>query len=277
MTVANDSGTRGAEQGELVVVGTGYRAIGDLTLQAQSYIRGADKVFHMVGDPLCSDHILRLNSNAESLVGCYERGKLRADSYREMATRILNEVRKGRLVCAVFYGHPGVFVAPSHMAIKQAKAEGFRARMLPAASAEDWIFADLGIDPGLEGCQSFEASDFLLRSRIYDPTSLLILWQVGVIGMFDWSPEFDPRPGAQLLVKVLSRNYSPDHEVIVYEASPYEVCQPRIERVRVAELPEAKLTACSTLLVPPATRRHVDPDMRKRIDSLSRDRSDGMR
>ncbi|MBV8995972.1 MAG: hypothetical protein JO287_20230 [Pseudonocardiales bacterium] len=265
MTVADNSGTVGAEQGELIIVGTGYRAIGDLTLQAQSYIRAADRVLHLLSDPLCADHIARLNPNAESLMRFYERGKPRHESYQEMSARILDEVQKGRLVCAVFYGHPGVFVAPSHLAIKQAKAAGLRARMLPAVSAEDWIFADLGIDPGREGCHCFEASDFLLHSRIHDPTSLLILWQVGVIGMIDWSPEFNPRPGAQVLVEVMTRSYSSEHEVIIYEASPYEVCQPRIERLPLVELPEIKLTACSTLVVPPATRRRVDLDMAKRI------------
>jgi uncharacterized protein YabN with tetrapyrrole methylase and pyrophosphatase domain len=222
-------------------------------------------VFHLVADPLCADHILRINPNTESLMGYYDRGKSRQVSYQEMSAHILDEVRKDLLVCVVFYGHPGVFVAPSHMAIRQAREEGFQARMFPAASAEDWIFADLGIDPAPEGCQSFESSDFLLRSRIFDPTSLLILWQVGVIGMTDWSPEFDPRPGAQVLVEILTRHYPADHEVIVYEASPYEACKPRIERVPLTELPETKLTSSSTLVVPPAARRRIDREMAERI------------
>jgi hypothetical protein len=34
--------------------------------------------------------------------------------------------------------------------------------MLPAVSAEDCLFADLGVDPGAAGCQSHEAADFLI-------------------------------------------------------------------------------------------------------------------
>src|SRR2546429_6584747 len=45
---------------------------------------------------------------------------------------------------------------------RQAREEGFEAEMLPAVSAEDCLFADLGVDPGDEGCQSFEATSFLL-------------------------------------------------------------------------------------------------------------------
>ena len=43
-----------------------------------------------------------------------------------------SRIRAGFRVCAVFYGHPGVFVYPSHEAIRRARAEGFAARMLPA-------------------------------------------------------------------------------------------------------------------------------------------------
>ena len=49
--------------------------------------------------------------------------------------------------------------------------EGFNAQMLAGISAEDCLFADLGLDPGKNGCQSFEATDFLIRRRQFEPTS----------------------------------------------------------------------------------------------------------
>lgn len=266
--MANRSDQHSTAGGELVVVGTGYRAIGDLSLQAEGTIRHADHVFYLVDNPLCVDHILRLNPSAESLTDCYARGKPRLSSYREMADRILAEVRRERLVCAAFYGHPGVFVDPSHRAIRQARAEGFPARMLPAVSAEDWLFADLGIDPSSAGCQTFEASDFLLHARLFDPTSLLVLWQIGAIGMPDWSPEHDAAPGARLVTETLTPTYGPDHEVVVYEATPYPVAEPRIERIPLSELADTKLTACSTLVIPPLPPRTVDPEMSRRLGRL---------
>jgi precorrin-2 methylase len=59
----------------------------------------------------------------------------------------MTAVREGLNVCAAFYGHPGVFVYASHQSIRLARAEGFEAQMLPGISAEDCVFADLGIDP----------------------------------------------------------------------------------------------------------------------------------
>lgn len=41
------------------------------------------------------------------------------------------------------------------------------------------MYADLDLDPGTHGVQSFEATDFLLYRRQIDPTSALILWQAG--------------------------------------------------------------------------------------------------
>ena len=65
---------------------------------------------------------------------------------------MLQEVRLGKVVVGVFYGHPGIFVAPSHRAISIARAEGYEAKMLPAVSAEDSLYADLGVDPSRCGC-----------------------------------------------------------------------------------------------------------------------------
>jgi Tetrapyrrole (Corrin/Porphyrin) Methylases len=79
-----------------------------------------------------------------------------------MVNRIIKYVKRDLRVCAVFYGHPGVFCTPSHESIRIARKLGYRATMLPAISAEDCLFADLGVDPGKHGCQSFEATDFLV-------------------------------------------------------------------------------------------------------------------
>jgi predicted XRE-type DNA-binding protein len=58
---------------------------------------------------------------------------------------------------------------------------GHLARMLPAISADSCLYADLEIDPARDGCQSFEATDFLVHDRLVDSRSLLIHWQIGMI------------------------------------------------------------------------------------------------
>lgn len=98
---------------------------------------------------------------------------------------MLREVRAGYNVLGLFYGHPGVFVSPSHRAISTARQEGYKARMLPGISAEDYMFADLGFDPSTNGCMSCEATEVLLRNQPMNPSIHNIIWQVGAIGICD--------------------------------------------------------------------------------------------
>ena len=153
-----------------------------MTLEARAAIAAADEVLYLVPDPVSASGIEALNPSARSLHGLYEDGVSHRDAYERMAEAILEPVRAGKRVCAAFYGHPGVFVLPSHDAIARARAEGFDATMLPGVSAEDCLVADLGVDPARNGLQSYEAGDFLRRRPVIEPTTALVLWQIGVVG-----------------------------------------------------------------------------------------------
>ena len=253
-------------RGRLTIVGTGFIAAGHTTLEALSYMRSASKLFFLVSDPVTIRWIKSLNPRTESLASSYASGRKRERTYEEMVERMLAPVRRGQEVCAAFYGHPGVFVDPSHEAVKRARAEGHEARMLPGISAEDCLFADLGLDPGEEGCQSFEATDFLIHRRRFDSRSLLVLWQIGAIGVLTYRPgTLWSRKGLRVLAEALRRHYRADHEVVVYEASPFPVCPPRIDRLPLAELPHAEVTLASTLAVPPTRAVRSDPEMLERL------------
>lgn len=243
------------KKGSLIIVGTGIQLVVHATHEARMSIEQAEKVLYVVADYPTEIWIESINSNAESLYPLYENGKSRIEIYQKMVDRILAFVRDGLNVCAVFYGHPGVFVYPSHEAIRRARLEGFEARMLPGISAEDCLFADLGVDPARGGCQSFEATDFLVYRRKFDPSSSLILWQVGVIGALDFKKDGYAKDGLNVLVEVLKEYYDADHETVVYEASPlpYPICEPSIQIVPLSKLPEANVTPLSTLYVPPKT------------------------
>jgi hypothetical protein len=155
---------------------------------------------------------------------------------------------------------------PGHAAIRQAWLEGHAACMLPGVSAEDCLFADLGLDPLADGCQSFEATHFLVRRYRPDPTVPLILWQVGVIGVTGYREEpLWSRDGLAVLAEVLGLWYPPGHECVVYEAAMLPVCNPVILRVPLAELPAAAVTTASTLYVPPTGKAPVDPEMMARL------------
>jgi hypothetical protein len=144
--------------------------------------------------------------------------------------------------------------------------------MLPAISAEDCLFADLAIDPGEGGCQSFEASDFLITRHPPDVTCHLVLWQIGVIGqplhLDKDSSETLSRSALHLLVDHLVTHYGPTHQVTLYEAPLYAVCSSRISCLPLAELTETHISQYVTLFIPRLRRRERDPEMVRQLRDL---------
>jgi hypothetical protein len=179
-------------------------------------------------------------------------------------------VLAGDVVCAVSYGHPGMFADPFHDAVRRVRALGLRAVMHPAVSALDCLIADLGIDPGDRGCQSYESTDFVLYRRVIDVRSQLILWQIGAVGECCFQPNSGlwSRRGLEALIDVLLEYYHPDHEAVVYEASRHPMFASRIQHVAISRLADADITAASTLYVPPspsANSHEPDELMLKRL------------
>jgi uncharacterized protein YabN with tetrapyrrole methylase and pyrophosphatase domain len=254
-------------RGALIIVGTGISLVAHLTAEAQAQIAHADRVFYLIPHELADDWMRRLNPRCESLAPHYRPQHERAAVYAAICAQVLAAVRAGERVCAAFYGHPRVFVTPTEDLVRQARAEGFPVTVLPGISAEDCLFADLGLDPGAQGCQSYEASDFLLRPRRFDPSTPLILWQVGVIGYFAVvDAATDPAPGLATLATTLGRAYPVDHQVTLYQAALLPTGTALITRLPLSELPQAPATALTTLYVPPLGAPATDPVVAAEFD-----------
>jgi len=210
----------------------------------------ADVVLCLTAEPVATAWVAGLNPHTRSLQHHYEPGRPRAETYAAIGDEILRHVREGLDVCVALYGHPGLFVQPSHDAIACARAEGYRARLLPGISAEDCLFADLGIDPGRSGWQSYEATGFLVTGTRPDTAAALVLWQLGTVGNDLATRDAAPVELAELVASLLE-SYPAGHEAVVYEASPYPGFDPLIRRVPLGELAAEHVTAMSTLYVPP--------------------------
>jgi uncharacterized protein YabN with tetrapyrrole methylase and pyrophosphatase domain len=261
------------KKGSLVVVGTGIRTVGHMTLESIAWLKQADKVLYVVGDPIAESMIKELNPDgAESLTPMYAVGKQRIQTYNEMIDRILSCVREGMLTCCACYGHPGVFVYPSHESVRRARAEGYSAKMLPGISSEDCLFADLGVDPGIQGCQSYEATDFLANGRKIDPTSSVVLWQIGVVGDATYKTTGYDVSALPLLIERLLQYYPPTHPIYLYEAAILPGCEPTIIPVTIATLGYVPLSAGYTAYIPPAYQAVGDPVIYARMNALAAQR-----
>lgn len=253
--------------GQLVVVGSGIQLGRHISQRAQSEIETADIVFSLA-DPFATNWIKQLRPDLINLTDYYADDKDRRLSYRQMEQVILEAVQAGNSVCAVFYGHPGVFARVPHQAIKQAREAGFPARMEPGISAEDCLIADLGLDPGHRGLFSCEATQFLINHRSLDPAALVILWQVALTGNLDCIG-FQPHPPSlELLVGKLLEWYQPDTEIILYEAAILPIEPSRAERMALVELPGASFKELTTLVIPPSAELLPDQAMIDRLRQL---------
>ncbi len=264
--------------GRLACVGLGMTLGAHLTPRARSHIEGADVVFVAVSDPIVELWVQEMHADVRSLQPLYGRvsgEKSRQDTYREMVEVMLAEVRAGRRVCGVFYGHPGVFAQAPHRAVEQARREGFTAVMEAGVSAEDCLYADLGIDPGRVGCQHYEASQLMFYRRRLDPSAYLVVWQPSIAGdrsfrRFGTGPDH-----VRLLVEVLAEDWPLDHACTLYEAATLPIHVPRIETVRLRDLPEADLRLQTTLVLPPARPLQQNPEMLARLAALDEAGRDG--
>jgi tetrapyrrole methylase family protein/MazG family protein len=242
----------------LTVVGCGIKFLSHITVETKAYIEQSDKVFYLVNDPAMKEWISAANKNTESLDFLYQKHYLRKDSYQAITQYILDELKKMQHLCVVLYGHPGVFAQPGLDAVRLAKEQGYDAKLLPGISAQDCLFSDLLIDPGSHGCHSFEASDFLLYKRKFDPTSHLILWQVDIIGVLNNPYSHDNKKGAELLTGYLNNFYDLNHEVILYEAAQYPSFNPIIQHSTLSELSNLNSSRICTLYLPPKKSNHYD-------------------
>lgn len=237
-------------QARLVVVGSGIEFGRHASERCLSEIRAAEVVFCLV-DPFALAMIQGLRPDAINLGQHYAPGKDRRETYREIDARIMAELRAGKHVCAVFYGHPGVFADVPHAVVRKARAEGIPARMEPGISAEACLYANLGLDPGRRGVQSMEATHFLVYDRQLDSAGLVLLWQVALAGDLTCTRLHAEREGLQALVDRLLLWYPPEHQVILYEAARLPIQPPRIEHLALRDLPEASYAEYTTLVIPP--------------------------
>jgi uncharacterized protein YabN with tetrapyrrole methylase and pyrophosphatase domain len=263
------AGVRDGQAGSLVVVGTGIKTTGQLTIEALAWMQRAEALVYVVGDPIAQSVITTIKPDAEDLSIYYQEGQQRIHAYEAMIQHILRLVRSGKLTVGAFYGHPGVFAYPSHESIRRLRTEGYNAKMLPGISAEDCMFADLGVDPAVGGMQTYEATDFLINGPLIDNSTQLVIWQIGTLGDLTYRRNKYDTSAMPLLIGRLACFFPLDHLITVYEAPMFPGVEPMIARIPLYSLSTFPITAAMTLYIPPSRLRSPDPEMARRFYQMS--------
>jgi uncharacterized protein YabN with tetrapyrrole methylase and pyrophosphatase domain len=256
------------KKGNLINVGLGMTLGSHITPLSRSYIENADVVFVAASNNIVEQWVQGMNKDVRSLQPYYLEGTSRMQTYRKMVEVIMTELRKGKKVCGAFYGHPGVFAWAPHESIKQARAEGYKAHMEPGISAEDCLYADLGIDPGTYGCTHLEASQYMLRNKTFDASSYLILWQVGIAGDKSLARFSTSVAYKQVLVDMLLQSYPEDFEIILYECAVLPIEETRISLIKLKELATAKMSLKTTAVFPPYKKTTLNANTVKILENI---------
>ncbi|TPG69076.1 hypothetical protein EEL31_11410 [Brevibacillus laterosporus] len=252
-----------SKRGNLIILGSGIASVG-FTRDAETYIRAADAVFYVVTDPVTEVWVCSLRPDAYDLSTLYNDNKPRYYTYMQMTEAMLYDVRQGKTVVGIFYGHPGIFALSTHRAITIARREGHHAVMKPGISALDCLCADLGVDPSYPGMQTMEATDMLLRGKKPDTTQHVILWQVGLIGIADFRRRGFINKNFNIFIEFLQDVYGEDYSITHYVASSYPTLAPLIQTYTLRELlhqdVQSKVQSMSTFYLPPkdSTECHVE-------------------
>jgi uroporphyrin-III C-methyltransferase len=200
----------------------------------------------------------------------YGETKPRWDTYAEIVDELVSAVTAGARVCAVLYGHPGVFAWASHEAIARVRAAGLPARMLPAVSALDCLLADLGIDPAATGLQTYEATYFFVRRPAVDRHATLVLLQVGMLGESRGAATDAVAARFPLLVDRLTELYGGGREAILYEAAPVPGPAPAITRFALGDAGTVAPGVLATLCVPGVAPLRLDREARRALEVTGR-------
>lgn len=258
-----------AKVGSIVCVGTGMTLGAHITPICRSHIEQADVVFTSA-HPMMEQWVQTMNSDVRTLQRLYAEGKDRRITYREMVDAMMTEVRAGKKVVGAFYGHPGVFAWSPHKVIEQARQEGYAAHMEAGVSAEDCLYADLGIDPGSVGSQNFEASQFMFYQRNIDPSAYLILWQVAIAGDKSIKRFSTGKAYRQLLVELLSESYPLEHQVALYECPTLALEPPRIDWIALKDFADADISLITTMVLPPSKKMLKNQQILDRLSALDK-------
>ena len=239
----------------IVFIGVGIKFYAHMTQESISHIQECDKLFYLVNEPATIEWLKTQNSSAESLENIYFSDD-RLCAYQEISKKIIQETDNHTNICIVMYGHPLVLNLPTKLTIDAISncSLDVNVVILPGISSESVLYCDLGIDPGIGGIQSYEATELLLYNKAIEVTSHLIIWQIGIIGARGRVKGHDNKKGIKLLKKYLLKSFPENHLIKLYQASQYSHIKPIINTVKLSELNQVPMSQLVTAYIAPLSK-----------------------
>ncbi|WP_048709744.1 SAM-dependent methyltransferase [Microvirga massiliensis] len=244
---------------DIAIVGLGIAGLHQLTRQVEETIRRCTQVFVADTGTGMVEYLKSLGPDVVDLSTPDEARKHRVLSYRRMATEVVAAATAHAPVCFATYGHPTMFCYPTTLIQRAAIVLDLKVEVLPGISFLDTLLCDLGVDPGFDGLQLYEATDLLVRRRPLQPDVACIITQAPMVANPYSHPGERKLESLRLLQDYLLAFYPPSHEVVLATSAPHPLLEPLIQPIALGALAAALLpsTQLGTLFIPPTVHRPV--------------------
>ncbi len=246
-------------QYDIYIVGLGIVQVDQITRETERAISSSKEILY-VERGLAVDTFLRERCEVVTdLTQLYHDETDRLDTYRRMAASVIAAALDHSPVTFALYGHPLIFAYPPFLVQQMARCFDLTVKILPAISAMDCIFADLAVDPSMNGLQIFEATEMLLRGRPLQVDVPVLIWQIGSLetGLYS-GRQSRPERFDRFLEHVLAF-YPATHTVFAVHSSTHPLLRSEVIEFKIGEIGShsSKLHAGFSLYIPPLMTRPV--------------------
>jgi uncharacterized protein YabN with tetrapyrrole methylase and pyrophosphatase domain len=258
---------------DIAVVGLGITGVHHITREAEGILRRCRRTFAADSTPGVLAYLRTVSPDVADLSGRFRPGVHRARSYQAIASDVVAAAVEQAPVCYATYGHPKMYSYPTVLIQQAAAILDLRVRLLPGISFLDTLLADLGIDPGFDGLQLYEATDLLVRRRPLQPDVACVIAQAPTVANPVEGTSADAQANLVRLQDYLLGFYPAQHDVVIVTSRTHPLLAPLLQRTRVGQLAYAlaRTSQSGTLYIPPVARRPIADQgladiMRKTLD-----------
>ena len=255
---------------DITIVGLGVLNVDQVTGETERAIRRSNEVLYVDTGVATRGFLQEICPKVTSLFATsYQESGCRLGSYDRMAVAVIEAALDHPPVTFAMGGHPIVGAEAPFLIYEMARLLGLEVVTLPGISAMDCLFAELMIDPCVNGLQMYEATDLLLRRHPLLPEVPALIWQIGVLETrLHTQRRSKPSRFDRFKAHVL-QYYPPIHLVTAYFASQHPLMRSQILQFPMGEIGDyaEQLHAGFTLFIPAARVRPIaDKDLLSRID-----------
>jgi hypothetical protein len=256
---------------DISIVGLGVLNIDQITYETERAIRASNEVLYVDSGVATRAFLQKLCPKVTSLYEeSYSESACRLGSYDHMAVAVVDAALDHPPVTFAMMGHPIVGAEAPFLIHEMAHLLGLDVVTLPGISAMDCMFAELMIDPCMDGLQMYEATDLLLRRHPLLPEVPALIWQIGVVETRLHTLRRSKPARFERFLAYAMQFYAPDHQVIASFASQHPLMRSQNLQFPIAEIGHyaEQLHAGFTLYIPAVRQGQiVDHDLLSRIDS----------